>query len=177
MKMKHLILIALICSVHLVQAQENKKVRVKITNEGSVLLDTSFVTNDARDIERLLAQYSDRQVYLNSGNIHSLYVFDITGHEKTSQHYRDVEVDLDEIFEDFGHRLEQAWEEFDMDEFVDTASVRAKKLHENMREYKATVDPELQELKQELKRAVDKMRATRIIIIEDGDTIRIPKEK
>lgn len=179
MKTKIGITFLLLVAILFAQAQEKKEIRVKITRLGSTLVDTSFIAteNDFEEtITDLLSEYTDELVYINSENMHSLYVFDVSGRENKKDYHRDITLDLDEIFEKFGDNIEQAWDDFDMDDFMDTATVRAKKLHKNMRQYKATVDPELQKLKRELQEAVDKMRATRIIIIEDGDTIRIPKK-
>lgn len=144
------------------------------------MIDTTFLEspeNAVITINNIVAKYSDQKVYLNSHNIHSLYVFDITGHKKTDKYYHDVEVNLDSMFHEFGEKLEKKWNDWEMDAKMDTVEVRAKELRENMKEYRTNVDPELQELKRELKEMVNKMRTTRIVIIEDGDTIRIPKKE
>lgn len=162
-----------------VAAQSKKKVRVQIKNEGTTIADTTFATTNEKAekvISEFLSSYTNEAVYINSEQIHSLYVFDISRSYTKSVPHREVEIDIDKIFDEFGHKLEHAWDDFDMEDFIDTASVRAKELHRNMQEYKASVDPELQEFKEELKEMVEKMRSTRIIIIEDGDTIRIPKK-
>lgn len=170
-----IILFSLILSL----SAQNKttEVRVKIKQNDKTILDTTFrAPNEkaAKTIEKIVSKYSDEKIYINTENIHSLYVFDISKPVKSQSN--DVTINLDSLLNDFSKKLEQKLEDWEVEAALDTLEVHAKELRENMREYKKTVDPELQEFKKELKEMVDKMRATRIIIIEDGDTIRIPNK-
>jgi hypothetical protein len=168
-----------------VQAQKVwDQVQVKILHHDKVYLDTSFQLNPykaSRLIQQLVSRYSTEEVFIDAHRLHSLYVFDIDdkywkGDDvlgKSGRPYTEVEINLDSMFRSFQKSLEEHWTSQSWEQRSDSLDKQLEQLKENLKTFKQEVEPDLQKFQQAMQEFFETLKTTRIVIIREGDTIRI----
>ncbi|MBI9067288.1 MAG: hypothetical protein JEZ09_08350 [Salinivirgaceae bacterium] len=154
--MKKLIVLLLVIFAAIVglNAQSTKnEIRIKITQNNKLLLDTTFVDEGesaAKSIQQIVGDYSKEPVYVDGNNIHGLYVFDISCEFEEKTYVKEVVVNLDSILEQFGEKLETKWDNWEMDGVIDTLHNRYNDLKKEIKEFDAETDPDFQEFKKDM---------------------------
>ncbi|MGD9994471.1 MAG: hypothetical protein AB7S69_14330 [Salinivirgaceae bacterium] len=160
------------------------QVQVKILHHDKVYLDTSFQLNPykaSRLIQNLVSRYSTEEVFIDAHRLHSLYVFDIDDKYwkgdyvagKSDRQYAEVEINLDSLFRSFQKSLEEHWTSQSWEQRSDSLDKQLEQLKENLNTFKQEVEPDLQKFQQAMQEFFETLKTTRIVIIREGDTIRI----
>lgn len=160
------------------------EVQVKILHHDKVYLDTSFQLNPykaSRLIQNLVSRYSTEEVFIDAHRLHSLYVFDIDDKywkgdyvpENSKERYSEVEINLDSMFRSFQKSLEEHWTSQSWEQRSDSLDKQLEQLKENLKTFKQEVEPDLQKFQQSMQEFFETLKTTRIVIIREGDTIRI----
>ncbi|PKP10041.1 MAG: hypothetical protein CVU09_09045 [Bacteroidetes bacterium HGW-Bacteroidetes-4] len=159
-------------------------VQVKILHHEKVYLDTIFQLNPykaSRLIQKLVSRYSTEEVFIDAYRLHSLYVFDINDKywkgdylsENSEERYSEVEINLDSMFRSFQKSLEEHWTSKNWEQRGDSLDKQLEQLKENLKTFKQGVEPDLQKFQQSIQEFFETLKTTRIVIIREGDTIRI----
>ncbi|MGE4289282.1 MAG: hypothetical protein AB7E36_11355 [Salinivirgaceae bacterium] len=160
------------------------EVQVKILHHDKVYLDTSFQLNPykaSRLVQELVSRYSTEEIFIDAHHLHSLYVFDIDDKNwredhvpgKSDRQYAEVEINLDSMFRSFQKRLEEHWTSQSWEQRSDSIDKQLEQLKENLKTFKQDVEPDLQKFQQSMQEFFETLKTTRIVIIREGDTIRI----
>jgi gas vesicle protein len=160
------------------------EIEVQILHNEKMYFDTIFSNNPYKAsliIQEIVSRYSTEKIYINSNQLHGLYVFNISDeHWKESHHKgtattynREIEINLDSLFQEFRTSLERQWKDFDMDRMADSVDKSVDDLKAGLKEFKMEADPHFDALKDDMKDLIEKIRKTRIVIIQEGDTIKI----
>lgn len=160
------------------------QVQVKILHHDKVYMDTSFQLNPykaSRLIQELVSRYSTEEVFIDAHRLHSLYVFDIDDKywkgdyvpDNTNKQYSEVEINLDSMFRSFQKSLEEHWTSQSWEQRGDSLDKQLEQLKENLKTFKQEVEPDLQKFQQSMQEFFETLKTTRIVIIREGDTIRI----
>lgn len=159
-------------------------VQVKILHHDKVYLDTSFNRNPYKAsllIQELVSRYSTEEIFIDAHHLHRLYVFDIDDKywkgdyvpANTDKRYAEVEINLDSMFRSFQKSLEKHWTSQSWEQRSDSLDKSLHELKENLKTFKQEVEPDLQKFQLRMEEFFETLKTTRIIIIREGDTIRI----
>lgn len=172
-----LLIFILACGVHL-NAQKSKGVQVKILHKTNVVLDTIIDKKGQEDIETIetiVSRYTDQPIYIDAAEVRELYVFSFEN-IKIADSQNKVEefaINMDSIMNSIVERFDKAVNDSTMNAAMDSISASFKEMKKAI---KAIDRSDLERAKNEVSEFIDKVKETRVIIVQDGDTIRIPKK-
>lgn len=185
MKTLFAMLAGLILSTPVLMAQKKSyEIQVQILHNNKVYFDTTFSNNPYKSsliIQEIVSRYSTEKIYIDANRLHGLYVFNITDahwkatHKKgtATSYNREIEINLDSLFREFRTSLERQWKDFDMDRVADSVDKSVDDLKAGLKEFKREADPHFDAFKEDMKDLLETIRKTRIVIIQEGDTIKI----
>jgi len=180
-------------------------------HNNQVVLDTMLYkdSDEAKIIiEKLVQQFSNEPISIDSKITHGLYVFNIENHNWKSpdkpfrnseelksnadcskkQEYRadkkptyqDIsnnsetdfdDINIDSLFREFSLELSTNWEQARIDIAIDSIGESVREVWSEFKKMDFQQDPDIQNLKKDINKFLDKIKATQIIIIQDGDTL------
>lgn len=82
------------------------------------------------------------------------------------------EIDIDSLFNVFSKEIDTKWEETHLDIVIDSVGTSFNHLWKDLKSIDFANDPDLQDLKSDFQQFFDKIKATQIIVIQNGDTIK-----
>lgn len=177
---------------------QKKEIKVQIMHEGKVVVDTTIYKTSAEAksiIENLVQQFSTDPVTIDTKLAHGLYVFNITNEswrepgkesepktnlENEDYSWKDEDkpdnsntdnIDIDSLFNQFSYELNSSWKEAQIDIIIDSVGASLNNMWDEMRKIDFANDPDIQNLKNNFEEFFDKIKTTRFIIIQEGDTL------
>ncbi len=81
-------------------------------------------------------------------------------------------LDLDSLFNEFSKEIDTQWDKHHMDEVVDSLGNSFQHMWEDFKDADFQNDPDVQDIKKDFKDFFEKLMDTRIIIVQDGDTLK-----
>ncbi len=185
--MKFIVSLAALLFLFLGKVEAQKKsyeIQVKILHNGKEYFDTTFTNSPHKSsliIQEIVSRYSSETVYLNANRLHGLYVFNITdtnwkGNRKkagTKKLTREIEINIDSLVNEIKQSVEKQWEELNMKQLEDSLNKSLEELKFELKAFKKEIDPDFEAFKKEMKLIIERMKQTRIVIIREGDTIRL----
>lgn len=161
-----------------------QKIEVKILHNDEVYFDTVLRNQNntpEKIIREIVSRYSTEKVYLDASRLHGLYVFNISDEHwkgNRSSQKRDVvtneiEINLDSLLNQFRRGLEKQWKDLDRERMKDSVDKTLDDLKNDLKTLKQEADPHWDAFKEDMKEMMEKIRKTRIVIVQEGDTIRI----
>jgi len=80
-------------------------------------------------------------------------------------------IDVDSLFNQFSHELSSSWKEAQIDIIIDSVGSSFNSMWNEMKKIDFANDPDIQNLKNDFEDLFDKIKTTRFIIIQEGDTL------
>ncbi len=180
---------------------QKKEIKVQIMHNDEIILDTTLYKTSAeakKVIINLVEQFSTDKVTINTKITHGLYVFNITNDnwkeseekkkEKTdtiienknnnkpveiTQHTNTSDIDVDSLFKEFSDELDMQWKVANIEVIIDSIGNAFNTIKGDFINYDFENDPGIQNLKTGFNDLLEIIKTTRIIIIQEGDTIKI----
>lgn len=96
-----------------------------------------------------------------------------TSNENSAENSDFDSMDIDSLFKEFSHELNEQWDETDVDIWLDSVGSSFQELWQEIKKADFQDTPEFKQLKSDFKDVFEKLKETRVIIIQDGDTLKI----
>lgn len=82
------------------------------------------------------------------------------------------DMDMDSLFREFSMELDTKWDEAKIDIVMDSVGSSFNQLFKEIKKFDFATDPDLNNLKYDMKKIFDQIKTTQIIIIQNGDTVK-----
>lgn len=153
----------------------DRGVRIKILHQKHKILDTVIYEKDQqaiKSIERIVSQYTNEPIYIDASQVRELYVFSFET-IKAPNRPEPIVVNIDSIMNSIITKIEKVANDPKVNAIKDSIK---HSVHEMKQAIKAIDKSDVQKAKDDFNEFVDKVRETRVIIIQEGDTIKIPSK-
>lgn len=153
----------------------DRGVRIKILHQKHKILDTVIYEKGQQainSIEKIVSKYTNEPIYIDASNVRELYVFSFE-RIKDPNKPEPLVVNIDSIMNSIITKIEKV---------VNDSTVKAVKdsIHQSVQEMKQAIKAidksDVKKAKDDFNDFIDKVRETRVIIIQEGDTIKIPNK-
>jgi len=198
---KKILLILVFTALSLGIYAQKKEIKVQIIHDNEIVLDTTLYKTSAEAnlvITNLVERFSTQKVTIDTKITHGLYVFNITndswkkpsvGHAekaiavtdnnnedktaKTAQkNYNPNSNNIDSLFREFSDKLEAQWQMANIEVFIDSLGSSFNTFKSDVSNFDFENNPDIQNIKSGFLDLFEKIRTTKIVIIQDGDTIK-----
>jgi hypothetical protein len=82
------------------------------------------------------------------------------------------DMDMDSLFREFSMELDTKWDEAKIDIVMDSVGSSFNQLLREIKKFDFETNPDLNNLKYDMKKIFDQIKTTQIIIIQNGDTLK-----
>lgn len=80
-------------------------------------------------------------------------------------------IDIDSLFKEFSSELNNSWQEAQIDIFIDSVGSSFSEMWNEMKKIDLQNDPDIQNLKSDFNELFEKIKTTKFVIIQEGDTL------
>jgi len=159
-------------------SSNKNSVRIKILHQKHVVLDTVIYEQGQqaiKAIEKIVSLYTNETIYIDASQVRELYVFSfelIKDQSKPSK-VEPLVVNIDSIMNSIVTRIEKAINDSVVKAVRDSINRSVQEMKQAIR---AIDKSDVQKAKDDFSEFIDKVKETRVIIIQEGDTIKIPNK-